>query len=321
MTDPTRLTPKERWAIRASNSQFNALAGAIGGFTSGIVTCPLDVIKTKLQAQGGFATQGAPHGTLHPKVYKGLFGTASVIWGEEGLRGMYRGLGPIIMGYLPTWAVWFTVYNKTKLFLGEYHKNSFVVNFWSSIIAGASSTMVTNPIWVIKTRLMSQSTSHDRTQFSLFPKGANTPTSRPTLHQPWHYRSTWDAARKMYTTEGILSFYSGLTPALLGLTHVAVQFPAYEFLKLKFTGRAMGAAPAAGQDDKAHWFGILSASIMSKILASSATYPHEVIRTRLQTQRRPIPGQEYMEGLGGVQPGVNGAGQQPQRGPKYKGIV
>ncbi|EAQ85744.1 hypothetical protein CHGG_06997 [Chaetomium globosum CBS 148.51] len=125
----------------------------------------------------------------------------------------------------------------------------------------------------------------------------------------------------MYTTEGILSFYSGLTPALLGLTHVAVQFPAYEYLKVKFTGRGMGAAPEAGQDDKAHWFGILSASIMSKILASSATYPHEVIRTRLQTQRRPMPGHEYMEGMGPVQPGVNGASQQPQAGPKYKGIV
>jgi solute carrier family 25 folate transporter 32 len=338
MPDPTLLTFEERWAVGASSSQFNALAGAIGGFTSGIVTCPLDVIKTKLQAQGGFSTLGQ----RHPRIYKGLFGTASVIWREEGLRGMYRGLGPIIMGYLPTWAVWFTVYNRTKQFLGEYHsgcpclsavgavlaltrsaENGFVVNFWSSIIAGASSTICTNPIWVIKTRLMSQSTSHDRTQFSLFPKGANTPTSRPTLHQPWHYRSTWDAARKMYTTEGILSFYSGLTPALLGLTHVAVQFPAYEFLKMKFTGRAMGAAPAAGQDDKAHWFGILSASILSKILASSATYPHEVIRTRLQTQRRPMPGHEYMEGLGGtVQPGVNGAAaQQPQAGPKYRGIV
>lgn len=121
MPDPTRLTLKERWAVNASSSQFNALAGAIGGFTSGIVTCPLDVIKTKLQAQGGFATQGAPLGTGHPRVYKGLVGTASVIWREEGLRGMYRGLGPIIMGYLPTWAVWFTVYNKTKHVLGEYH--------------------------------------------------------------------------------------------------------------------------------------------------------------------------------------------------------
>lgn len=198
-----------------------------------------------------------------------------------------------------------------------------MVNLWSSIIAGASSTIATNPIWVIKTRLMSQSGGHDRSGFSLFPKGTNTPTSRPTLHQPWHYRSTLDAARKMYTTEGLLSFYSGLTPALLGLTHVAVQFPAYEFLKVKFTGRAMGAAPVAGQDEKAHWLGILSASIMSKILASSATYPHEVIRTRLQTQRRPIPGQEYMQGLGGATaPGVgNGVSHQPHPGPKYNGIV
>ncbi|KAL2178134.1 mitochondrial carrier domain-containing protein [Thermothelomyces heterothallicus CBS 202.75] len=317
MPKSTKLTFKERWAVNASESQFNALAGAIGGFTSGIVTCPLDVIKTKLQAQGGFARQGS----RHPRIYKGLFGTASVIWNQEGIRGLYRGLGPIVMGYLPTWAVWFTVYNKTKRFLGEYQTNSFVVNFWSSIVAGGSSTIVTNPIWVIKTRLMSQSISHDRTQFSLLPRSANTPTSRPALHQPWHYKSTWDAARKMYTTEGILSFYSGLTPALLGLTHVAVQFPAYEYLKVKFTGRGMGAAVTEGGDDKAHWFGILSASIMSKILASSATYPHEVIRTRLQTQRRPIPGHEYMEGLGGVQPGVNGASQQPQSGPKYKGII
>jgi solute carrier family 25 folate transporter 32 len=117
MPDPDRLTTGERWAVRASDSQFNALSGAIGGFTSGIVTCPLDVIKTKLQAQGGLQVQG----TGRTRVYKGLFGTANVIWKEEGLRGMYRGLGPIIMGYLPTWAVWFTVYNKSKLFLGEYH--------------------------------------------------------------------------------------------------------------------------------------------------------------------------------------------------------
>lgn len=116
MPSPTQLTFKERWAVNASDSQLNALAGAIGGFTSGIVTCPLDVIKTKLQAQGGFAQ----HGSRHTRVYKGLIGTASVIWNQEGIRGLYRGLGPIVMGYLPTWAVWFTVYNRTKRFLSEY---------------------------------------------------------------------------------------------------------------------------------------------------------------------------------------------------------
>jgi solute carrier family 25 folate transporter 32 len=111
----------ERWAAHASDSQFNALAGAVGGFTSGVVTCPLDVIKTKLQAQGGFAAVQKGRHVGHHKVYEGLIGTARVIWREDGLRGMYRGLGPIIMGYLPTWAVWFTVYNKSKVWMAQHH--------------------------------------------------------------------------------------------------------------------------------------------------------------------------------------------------------
>ncbi|KAL6363251.1 hypothetical protein LRP88_02661 [Fusarium phalaenopsidis] len=288
----SRVTPLHRWALNASDSQFNAISGAVGGFTSGIVTCPLDVIKTKLQAQGGYAALNRGRHVGHPKLYNGLIGSAKVIWREEGIRGLYRGLGPIVMGYLPTWAVYFTVYNKSKGWLSQHYDNSHLVNLWSSITAGASSTIVTNPIWVIKTRLMSQSSvrhSHDHT--SLYPKAGSTPTSRPTLHD-WHYRSTIDAARKMYTSEGIISFYSGLTPALLGLSHVAVQFPTYEFLKTKFTGHSMG---ESAEGEKANVVGILSASILSKIVASSATYPHEVIRTRLQTQRRPLAGEEFAQ--------------------------
>lgn len=205
--------------------------------------------------------------------------------------------------------------------------NEFVVSLGSSLIAGGTSTIATNPIWVIKTRLMSQTVAHQPGQhYSQFPKSANTPTSRPMLHGSWHYHSTLDAARKMYTTEGITSFYSGLTPALLGLSHVAVQFPAYEYLKKKFTGQGMG-----GMDDQhstwSNWLGVLSASIMSKILASSATYPHEVIRTRLQTQRRPVAGAEYLQGLG-IKPPDNGAdagGSEQQKpkasAPKYRGVI
>ncbi|KAI1420407.1 mitochondrial carrier domain-containing protein [Xylaria sp. FL1777] len=324
--DSRGLTPLQRWAAGASDTHFNALAGAVGGFTSGVVTCPLDVIKTKLQAQGGFLPISKGRHVGHHKVYSGLVGTGGVIWREEGIRGLYRGLGPIVLGYLPTWAVWFTVYNKSKKYMGDHHvRNQFAINFWSSIIAGASSTIVTNPIWVIKTRLMSQSSSGYNRQMSLFPRSGNTPTSRPTINSPWHYHSTIDAARKMYSSEGILSFYSGLTPALLGLTHVAVQFPAYEFLRKKFTGQGMG--EMTGSSQQSHWLGVLSASILSKIMASSATYPHEVIRTRLQTQRRPTPGVEYLQGLGISDPAsgnqsqsTNGTKNQgPQ--PKYRGVV
>ncbi|TAQ91504.1 hypothetical protein B7494_g203 [Chlorociboria aeruginascens] len=171
--------------------------------------------------------------------------------------------------------------------------------------------MVTNPIWVIKTRLMSQvsrkSTSND---------------ARP----PWHYRSTLDAAKKMYRNEGILSFYSGLTPALLGLTHVAVQFPCYEYLKTKFTGKGMG--QSAEGDNSTHLIGVLSASVLSKIMASSATYPHEVIRTRLQTQQRSMPSasSEYSAFRGGLEgaehhdtPSI--IAKTKAAIPRYKGIV
>jgi solute carrier family 25 folate transporter 32 len=130
----------------------------------------------------------------------------------------------------------------------------------------------------------------------------------------------------MYRNEGIISFYSGLTPALLGLTHVAVQFPAYEYLRRKFTGQGMGVT--AEGDTSSHWMGVLSASVLSKILASSATYPHEVIRTRLQTQQRSMPSasSEYSAFRGGLE-GSETHGPMAIISkaktviPRYKGIV
>jgi len=108
---------------------------------------------------------------------------------------------------------------------------------------------------------------------------------------PWHYKSTWDAAQKMFRNEGIWTFYSGLSPALLGLTHVAIQFPLYEFLRLKFTGLEMGQSSQKdgyGNTSK-NWIGTSGASFISKICATCATYPHEILRTRLQTQQRMHP--------------------------------
>lgn len=97
-----------------SDDFIHAFAGATAGFASGVMTCPLDVIKTKLQAQGGWSMRHGRGVTPSEVVYRGLFGTANKIWSDEGFRGMYRGLGPLILGYLPTWTVYFTVYEKTK---------------------------------------------------------------------------------------------------------------------------------------------------------------------------------------------------------------
>lgn len=131
----------------------------------------------------------------------------------------------------------------------------------------------------------------------------------------------------MYRVEGFRSFYSGLTPALFGLTHVAIQFPLYEYLKMAFTGYGIGEHPDTGSS---HWIGISFATLLSKVCASTLTYPHEVLRTRLQTQQRTNPalspeGITFRGGLNhphdrGRPPTASSSDGMPSR-PRYHGTM
>ncbi|KAF1820412.1 mitochondrial carrier [Dissoconium aciculare CBS 342.82] len=281
--DPNSLTNRAssfpriaKWSTSWSPAAVNSFSGAMAGMASGIVTCPLDVIKTKLQAQGSFRARSVlAEGVRPAAMYQGMLGTARIIYTQDGLRGMYRGLGPMLLGYLPTWAVYMSVYDSSREYwythgYGEQDRDKWLARVYASLTAGACSTLATNPIWVIKTRLMSQVSR----------------TASKEARTPWHYANTFDAARKMYRAEGIGAFYSGLAPALLGLTHVAIQFPLYEYFKQQFTGVEMGATPDKKGEAGKNTLGILAATFLSKVCATSATYPHEVVRTRLQTQQR-----------------------------------
>lgn len=305
------------WSVKLSEPAVNSFSGAAAGMASGIVTCPLDVIKTKLQAQGSFAIRGSKSaGPPASAIYHGLLGTARTIIRQDGVKGMYRGLGPMLLGYLPTWAVYMAVYDSSRqyFFKHGYDNESgrqWVGRIYASLCAGACSTLTTNPIWVIKTRLMSQVSK----------------SAKDGVKTPWQYTSTLDAARKMWAAEGAKAFYSGLTPALLGLTHVAIQFPLYEYFKQNFTGLEMGEAPAEHGKSAEHTAGILLATFLSKVCATTATYPHEVLRTRLQTQQRhaqpegsnAIAVQNHSEAVSVGKKPVNVNGMVYQ--PKYRGVI
>ncbi|QYS99594.1 hypothetical protein H0G86_006717 [Trichoderma simmonsii] len=136
------------------------------------------------------------------------------------------------------------------------------------------------------------------------------------------YKSIIDVVRKMYYREGIISFYSGLTPALLGVTNVAIQFPLYEQFKRYLTGTGLG----SWREDqgRSQVLGILAASSASKACATAATYPHEVIRTRLQTQHltRPPSYRASSMASGGQWKEINDNGGRPWKSSVvYRGIV
>jgi hypothetical protein len=71
---------------------------------SAVLVTPLDVVKIRLQNQ--------QNGT-NPK-YRGTFPTFALIWREEGLRGLFSGLSPSVLAYIPDRAIWFGVYHACK---------------------------------------------------------------------------------------------------------------------------------------------------------------------------------------------------------------
>lgn len=231
----------------------NAFAGASAGVIAATFVCPLDVIKTRFQVHG------VPHissGGLRGSV---IVASLEQIFHKEGLRGMYRGLGPTVLALLPNWAVYFTVYDQLKSHLqthDEGHHLSIRSNMIAASGAGASTTLFTNPLWVVKTRLQTQG-------------------MRPGVVP---YRGTLSALRRIAHEEGIRGMYSGLVPALAGVSHVAIQFPTYEAIKFYLANQDDAAMDKLGARD------VAIASSVSKIFASTLTYPHEVVRSRLQEQ-------------------------------------
>ncbi|CCH57900.1 hypothetical protein TBLA_0A01000 [Henningerozyma blattae CBS 6284] len=262
-----------KYQLKSSHqSKIIAFSGALAGFLSGIAVCPLDVAKTRLQAQGLQVTN------LENKYYHGLINTLRTIVYDEGIRGIYKGLTPIILGYFPTWMIYFSVYERCKKFYPIYfNNNDFISNSFSAISAGTVSTIATNPIWVVKTRLMLQ-THIARTRT--------------------HYKGTLDAFVTIYQQEGIRALYAGLIPSFLGLFHVAIHFPVFEQLKEKFNCYEKKLIPNTSEYEYSiNLERLIMASCISKMMASSITYPHEILRTRMQLksdlpnslQRRIIP--------------------------------
>lgn len=228
-------------SLRLTHNQVVTVAAAASGFLAGVVVCPLDVVKTRLQAQGV------------NKRYGNFVSAFQTIAREEGVAGLYRGLVAVTLGYLPTWTIYFSVYENAKHFypplIHDYlgTDREVVNHLFLLLTAGTASTLAVNPVWVVKTRLMIQSS------------------------EPPQYSGTLDAFRKMYRAEGVRVFYSGLVPLLFGLVHVGIHFPVYEALK-----------KALKVNEDHTLFRLIVASLGSKMVASTITYPHEILRTRMQ---------------------------------------
>jgi solute carrier family 25 (mitochondrial folate transporter), member 32 len=123
--------------------------------------------------------------------------------------------------------------------------------------AGILTAICTNPIWVIKTRMLST--------------GRNTPGAYKTMSHGF---------KEIMRTEGPKGFWRGLIPSLFGISHGAVQFAAYEQLKNR---RSFQRCETSDLSNELSNWDYLALSAVSKMFAGSITYPYQVVRVRLQT--------------------------------------
>ena len=246
-----------------SPSLVESCAGFSAGVVSTLAVHPFDIVKTRLQIEQN--ERSRPGGSW--RVIRRIAAEGTSSSGTGVVQSFYRGLVPNMLGNSISWALYFMWYGNvkdviraarartspsTKLGKQELRSSDY---FLASGIAGILTAVLTNPIWVIKTRMLS--------------------TAR---NAPGAYKSTIQGTISLYRDEGIRGFYRGLLPSLFGVSHGAIQFMAYEQLKNHWA-----LSYRAGTKDRLTNFDFLGLSAASKMFAGSITYPYQVVRSRLQT--------------------------------------
>lgn len=158
------------------------LAGGCAGAIGISLANPVDVIKVRMQADRS--------GTL----YRGVGDAFTSIFQREGYRGFLRGMPPNIQrGFIVNAAELGTYDHSKELLISSGLLGDGVwAHTGASCVAGFAGAASSNPIDVVKTRLMSQPTDASG-------KGL-------------HYRGMMDCVRKTFHEGGVAAFYKGFIP-------------------------------------------------------------------------------------------------------------
>ena len=181
------------------------IAGFAGGGISTILLFPLDLIKVRLQANENLK------GSKELIQSSSFMRTFRNIIRYEGILGLYQGIGPAILGSSASWGGYFFFYEGIK----EWYKCKSdstsmgpIENFAAACGSGAIMVGLTNPIWLIKTRMQLQM------------KGVQVVNTQ-NVKAP--YSGMANAFQTIVREEGILALYKGAVPALMLVSHGGIQ--------------------------------------------------------------------------------------------------
>jgi len=246
----------------SSDSLIHSVAGAAGGIVAMSVTYPLIFLSTRAAVET-------------KRENKTTYQAIVDIISREGITGLYDGLSSSLLGIAVTNGVYYYFYERSKGALVSSRPGSKGLSTLESIlagvIAGSATTIISNPIWVIQTSQAVQTMAPPKSG----DKSLSTDIAELTPVQKMNIRET---ISHLLRTGGIGAFWRGIGPALVLVVNPVLQYTVFEQLKniLVRRRKARGATGALTDID----FFILGA--LSKLVATSTTYPYIVVKSRLQ---------------------------------------
>ncbi|WWD22678.1 hypothetical protein CI109_107171 [Kwoniella shandongensis] len=183
------------------------LSGGFGGISCVLVGHPFDLTKTRLQT--------APPGT-----YTGAIDVVRKTVAKDGIRGMYRGITPPIIGVTPIFAISFWGYDLGKRIVYSLTPNrtdshlSIAELAFAGGFSAIPATLVAAPAERVKVLLQVQG------------QGGHASYTGPV-----------DVVRKLYAEGGMRSLFRGTIATLArDGPGSAAYFATYELLKRKLSG-------------------------------------------------------------------------------------
>ncbi|XP_076283562.1 uncoupling protein Bmcp mitochondrial [Lasioglossum baleicum] len=197
-----KQTAMDKWKTDDS-VVINIVCAALAGAISSAIANPTDVVKVRMQVTGSDSNLS-------------LFGCFQDVYRYEGVRGLWRGVGPTAQRAAVIAAVELPIYDYTKHKLITFLEDSVANHFLSSFIASMGSAIASTPIDVVRTRLMNQ--RRIRSTIGVLP--------------PHIYSGSIDCFVQTFKNEGFLALYKGFVPTWfrMGPWNI-IFFITYEQLK------------------------------------------------------------------------------------------
>ncbi|XP_061601476.1 graves disease carrier protein isoform X1 [Cololabis saira] len=228
------------------------VAGGVAGCCAKSTIAPLDRVKILLQGQ-------SPHYR-----HLGVFSTLTAVPKKEGILGLYKGNGAMMVRIFPYGAIQFMAFDKYKKMLStRIGISTHIHRLLAGSMAGMTAVICTYPLDVIRARLAFQVTGDHR------------------------YTGIANVFQSIYRSEGVLGFYRGLTPTLIGMAPYAglsfFTFGTLKSLGLKHFPDQLG-RPSSDNPDvlvlKSH-VNLLCGGVAGAF-AQTVSYPLDVARRRMQ---------------------------------------